>query len=122
TACVDRSVPDAYIRQAVGLVRSNGYVAGDVGHVVVDAGIPPQRELWDQIAKAPRRIADAVGSHERNAAAARPRYCSCQLAGQSGVDDTVGSYNGRRSLASEHRRCEHIGRNDKSKISGGIYV
>src|ERR1700675_4478067 len=122
SACVDRTVPDTYIRQSVGLVGSNRYVAGDVGHVVVDAGVPAQSELRDQIAKTPRRIADTVRSHERDATAARSCYVTRQLACQSGAYDTVGCDKGCRSLASEHRRCEHIGRNDKSKISGGVDV
>ena len=63
-AGVDRPVTDTNIRQARGLVGANRDVAGDVGHVVVDAGVPAQREHRYQIPKAPCRVADAVGSHE----------------------------------------------------------
>jgi hypothetical protein len=41
-AAVDGAVSDANIRQAVGLISANRNVAGDVGHVVVDAGVPAQ--------------------------------------------------------------------------------
>src|ERR1700722_2089285 len=122
TTGIDRTVPDTYIRQLVRLVGSSRYVTGDVSHVVVNAGIPTQRELRDQIAKTPCRIAEAVGSHERDATAARSCRVPRQLACQSGAYDTVSCYKGYRSLASEHRRCEDISRNDKSKISSGIEV
>jgi hypothetical protein len=38
-AGVDRAVPNAHIRQAAGAVDTDRYVASDVGHVVVDAGV-----------------------------------------------------------------------------------
>ena len=63
-AGVDRAVSDAQIRQARGLVSANRDVAGDVGHEVVDAGVPAQGELRYQIPKAPCRVADGVGSRE----------------------------------------------------------
>jgi len=59
-AGVDDTVADADIRQAVGVIRPNRHVAGDVGHVVVDAGIPAQRGDRHQVAETPHRIADAV--------------------------------------------------------------
>ena len=40
TAGVDRVVPDAEIGQPCRIVSSGREVRGDVGHVVVDAGIP----------------------------------------------------------------------------------
>jgi hypothetical protein len=70
TACVDCAVPDTYILQTVGVVGADRYIAGDVGHVVVDARVPTQRELWNQITKAPGRTVEAVRSHERDATAA----------------------------------------------------
>lgn len=51
-AAVDRAVPDANVRQAVGLVSANRDAAGDLGHVVVDAGVPAQGELRHHIRKA----------------------------------------------------------------------
>src|SRR5690348_14870903 len=90
TACVDRTVPDTYIRQAVGVVSADRYVAGDVGHVVVDARVPAQRELWNQITEAPGRTVEAVRSHERDATAARSCYAPRQLACQSRAHDTIG--------------------------------
>ena len=43
-AGVDRAVSDADIRQTRGLVSANRDVAGDIGRVVVDAGVPAQLE------------------------------------------------------------------------------
>src|SRR6185503_8119050 len=70
-AGVDRAVSDADIRQARGLVSANRDVAGDVGHVVVDAGVPAQCELRYQIPTAPCRVADGVGPREGSVAERR---------------------------------------------------
>ena len=72
-AGVDRAVSDAYIRQARGLVSANRDVARDIGHVVVDAGVPAQLEHRRQIPKAPCRVAEGVGPREGDGAAERAR-------------------------------------------------
>src|SRR5436309_12417337 len=72
-AGVDRAVSDSNIRQARGLVSANLDVAGDIGHEVVDAGVPAQCELRYQIPKSPCRVADGVGPREGSDAAERPR-------------------------------------------------
>ena len=63
-AGVDRAVSDADIRQTRGLISADRDVAGDVGHEVVDAGVPFQLEHRVQIPKAPCRVADAVEPRE----------------------------------------------------------
>ncbi len=73
-AGVDRAVSDAQIRQAVGIVSADRYIAGDVGHVVVDARVPAQGELRHQIPKAPCRVADGVGPCEGRAAERRRNH------------------------------------------------
>ena len=78
-AGVDRAVSDANIRQARGLVSANRDVAGDIGHVVVDAGVPAQLEYRYQIPKAPCRVADGVG----------PREGSCCRTGVVATPDKV---------------------------------
>ena len=59
-AGVDRAMPDTDIRKTRGVVGPDRYVAGDVGHVVVDACVPTQGEYRQQIAKAPSRIVETV--------------------------------------------------------------
>src|SRR5262249_61342696 len=46
TAEVDCSMSESDIRKASRVVGSNGNIARDVGHVVVDTRIPAQRERW----------------------------------------------------------------------------
>ena len=121
-AGVDRAVSDAYIRQARGLVSANRDVAGDVGHVVVDAGVPFQLEHRRQIPKAPCRVADGVGPREGNGVAERARGHAGQGPRQAGADDAIGCHEGHRRLAAEHRRLEYIARDHKAKIAGGVDV
>ncbi|MGY3118133.1 hypothetical protein ACVWXQ_002070 [Bradyrhizobium sp. S3.14.4] len=72
-ADVDRGVSDAYIRQAIGLVSANRDVAHDIGHVIVDAGVPAQLEYRRHIPKAPCRVADRVRPREGDVVAERAR-------------------------------------------------
>ena len=49
---VDRAVTDADIRQAGGVIGTNRYIAGNIGHEVVDARVPAQREFGYRSPKA----------------------------------------------------------------------
>ena len=51
-ASVDRAVPDADVGETRRVVGSDRYVAGDVGHVIVNAVVPAQRCYWQDISKA----------------------------------------------------------------------
>jgi hypothetical protein len=70
-AGVDRAMSETQISQSCGLVRSDRYVASDVGHEVVDACVPTQGELRNNIGEAPCGIAEAVGPHEGDAGVER---------------------------------------------------
>src|SRR5262249_19236523 len=48
-AAVDRAMADADIRQIAGTVQADWNVAGDIGHVVIDAGVPAIDENRNQI-------------------------------------------------------------------------
>src|SRR6516162_8291247 len=50
-AAVERAVPDADIREADRAVGADRNIAGQVGHDIVDTGIPTQRELRRQVPK-----------------------------------------------------------------------
>src|SRR6516162_238127 len=63
-AGVDRAMPDTDIRKTRGVVGPDRYVAGDVGHVVVNAVVPPQRCYRQDISEAGHRVADAVEARE----------------------------------------------------------
>ena len=122
-AGVDRAVSDANIRQVRGLVGANRDVAGDVGHEVVDAGVPFQLEHRRQIPKAPCRIADVVEPRpEGSAAEWRHRGHAGQGPCQAGADDAIGCYQGHRRLAAEYRCLEYIGRDHKAKIADGVDI
>src|ERR1700676_2021321 len=72
-AGVDSVVPDPEVCQAGRAVDADRYVSGDIGHVVVDAGVPAQRELRHHISKAPRRVADIIETRtERDGGTAGP--------------------------------------------------
>ena len=104
-ACVDRTVSDANIRQARGLVSANRDVAGDIGHEVVDAGVPFQLEHRREIRKAPCRIADVVGQRPEGALLPHGhRGHAGQGPCQTGADDAIARHEGHRGLAAEHRR------------------
>jgi choline dehydrogenase-like flavoprotein len=54
-------VPDADIRKPRRVVPPNRYVPADISHVIVNARIPAQKELWIQIAK-PRDNEKKIGA------------------------------------------------------------
>src|SRR6516165_11961289 len=66
-AAVERAVPDADIREADRAVGADRNIAGQVGHDIVDTGIPTQRELRRQVPEARDHVADGVepGCRER---------------------------------------------------------
>src|SRR2546421_9282843 len=70
-ASVDRAMPDADVRQARRVIRPDRYVAGDIGHVVVNAVVPAQRRERPYIAETADRVADAVETRERECAERR---------------------------------------------------
>src|SRR5262245_3618193 len=55
-AGIDRAMPDADIREAGGVVGPDRYVAGYVGHVVVNARVPAQRRYRQDISEAVHRV------------------------------------------------------------------
>src|SRR5215831_4218096 len=76
-AGVDCAVPDADIRQARRVIGPHRYVAGDIGHVIVNAVVPAQRGYWEKITKAGHRVADAVEAREWECAERRrQRACN----------------------------------------------
>src|SRR5262249_39623546 len=65
-AGVDRPVTDADVRQARRIVGPDRDVAGDIGHVIVNAVVPAQRCDRQEISKAGHRVADAVEREDWN--------------------------------------------------------
>src|SRR4029077_15989847 len=59
-AGIDRAVSDADVRHARRVIGADGYVAGDVGHVVVNAVIPAQRRDRPDITETGDRGDDGV--------------------------------------------------------------
>ena len=59
-SAIQRAVADADIREAGSIVGAGWNIAGQVGHDVMDAGIPAQRELRGQVPEACHRVADRV--------------------------------------------------------------
>ena len=59
-AGIDRAVADADVGQPSGVVGADRDIAGDVGHEVVNACVPAQRGLRDEVAEAGDRIAAAA--------------------------------------------------------------
>ena len=56
---------DADIREITGTVQTDWNVAGDIGHVVIDAGVPAIDEHWNQISKT-RRVLLARNGFSRS--------------------------------------------------------
>ena len=48
-AAVDGVVAETHICQIAGAVQADRDVAGQIGHVIVDAGVPAIGELWNEI-------------------------------------------------------------------------
>src|SRR5262245_21230288 len=63
-AGVNRTMPNADVRQARRVIGPDRYVAGDIGHVIVNAVVPAQRRYWQDISEAAHRVADAVEARE----------------------------------------------------------
>jgi hypothetical protein len=61
-------MPDADVRQPRRVIGPDGDIAGDVGHVVVNAVVPSQRRDRPHITETGDRVADAVGARERKCA------------------------------------------------------
>ncbi len=84
-AGIDGAVPDADIRETGGVIGSDRYVSGDVRHPVVNAVVPAQRRLRDQIPEAPHRIAETIGARAivwaARAAGSHPHLASVLLQG-----------------------------------------
>src|SRR5262249_32901013 len=57
-AGVDRAMADADVRQARRVVGTDRNIAGDVGHVIVNAAVPAQRRYRQNISEAVHRVAD----------------------------------------------------------------
>ena len=57
-AAVDGAMAYADIRQVAGALQADRNVAGQINHVIVDAGIPAIGEYWNEIGKARRVLAE----------------------------------------------------------------
>ena len=96
-------------------------IAGDIGHVVVNAGVPAQRGNRQDVPEAPHRVADAVGAREWE----RSQW-SRQRAGersrQRRADAAIQSDRAHGCLAAENRRGECVDRQGPAEIGPGIEV
>jgi hypothetical protein len=64
-AAIHHPMPKARIRQPRRFIGSDGYVSGNVGHEVMGAGVPTQRELRDQVSETRHGVADAIKPRPR---------------------------------------------------------
>ena len=116
-AGIDCAVADTQVRQPSGIVGSHRDIAGDVGHEVVNACVPAQRELRDGVAKAGDGILATAGQAESEGA---DRGIQRRVHG-----DIVASHRHQqrhRRLAAQHRGREHVARNRHHDIRIGIEV
>ena len=120
-AGVDRAVTDTYVGETGRVIGPDRDVAGDVCHVVVNAGVPLQCERWVQIAECGERAIDAVEARERRCAA-RCRQCSCERSRERRGVGAVDSHQAGRGLRAQHRGRKGVGRDTKTKIQIGMDV
>ena len=116
-AAVDGAVADTQVGKIARMVEADRDVARYIGHVIVDAGIPAQRELRNQIAEAVGRLTetDRSGEGDRpDRSGDRPIQCGAVL--------SIGGKQADGRLAAEERRCEHIGRCEKADVCPGADI
>jgi hypothetical protein len=106
-AAVQRAVADADIREPGSVVGAGRNIAGQVGHDVMDAGIPAQRELRRQVPKTRHRVADRVepGSGDRKRS---DQHGGGEGQVVGGPLAAVGRRQCDRRLTAENRRRERI--------------
>src|SRR5262249_26154517 len=63
-ASVDRAVTDADVGETRRVIGPHRYVAGDIGHVIVNAVVPAQRRYRQDICETGHRGADGVEARE----------------------------------------------------------
>jgi hypothetical protein len=114
-AAVDGAMAETQVGKIARMEEADRDVARYIGHVIVDAGIPAHRELWNHIAEAIGRLteSDRPGEEDRSDRSGdRSIQCGAVL--------SVGGKQADGRLAAEEWRCEHVGWREKADVSPGV--
>lgn len=105
------------VGEALGVVKNDRNIRGDVRHPVVDAGIPAQRSLQRHVPGPLDRTGEGARQLERDGAqsAGHVRVYGRGVAAEWDEGDD-------RRLSSENGRREHVAGRHKSEIRIGLQV
>jgi hypothetical protein len=108
-AAVDRRMPDSDIGEPVRIVGSDRDIARQIGHVVVDAVIPLQGRLREDVSEGGQRFAALAGDD----AAAR----SLERHIDGGLVAPIDPKSAQAELAAEDGRGEGIARAERDEVA-----